>query len=108
MNIITNNRPRPLQSFFDLPEKARAEFDYLTEDHERFDLRFVQYKGDWYDVADTQVIRTGPGALMGWAYTVEKDSPLADWDGITSDSFFSGVLFKWANDYDVIVGRYYS
>ena len=95
MNIITNNRPRPLLALIDLPEKARAEFDYLTEDHERFDLRFVQYKGVWYDVADSQSTR-------GLGFDQFKG-----WDGITSDSFFSGVLFKWANDYDVIVGRYY-
>jgi hypothetical protein len=30
------------------------------------------------------------------------------WNGVQSDSFFSGVLFKFINDYDVIVGRYYS
>ena len=107
MNIITNNRPRPLLALIDLPEKARADFDYVKDGAE-FYPSFVQYKGVWYDVADSQSIRTGPGAPMGWAYTVEKDSPFADWDGIMSDSFFSGVLFKWANDYDVIVGRYYS
>jgi hypothetical protein len=97
MNIITNNRPRPLLALIDLPEKARAEFDYLTEDHERFDLRFVQYKGVWYDVADTDGKDGGriPSAFKGW-------------DEWRSESFWSGVLFKWANDYDVIVGRYYS
>jgi hypothetical protein len=38
---------------------------------------------------------------------VEKGSPMASWSGVQSETFFSGVLFKWANDYDVIVGRYY-
>jgi hypothetical protein len=44
---------------------------------------------------------------MGWAMVVEKDSPLASWHGIVSDSFFSGVLFKFVND-DVVVGRYFA
>lgn len=91
MNIITNNRARPLQSFLDLPAKAQADFDYI-DDADRFDLRFVQYKGCWYDVCDTD------GRVP---------SAFKEWDGIQSETFFSGVLFKWANDYDVIVGRYY-
>lgn len=104
MDIITNNRARPLQSFLDLPVKARADFDYIGG-ADWFDLRFVQYKGAWYDVADVQAIRTAPGAPVG--LVVDKDSPLASWSGIQSETFFSGVLFKWVNDYDVIVGRYY-
>ena len=91
MNIITNNRARPLQSFLDLPAKAQADFDYIDV-ADWFDLRFVQYKGCWYDVCDTD----------GRVPDVFKE-----WDGIVSETFFSGVLFKWANDYDVIVGRYY-
>lgn len=46
MQIITNNHARPLQSFYDLPEKVQKDFDYLNRRaDERFDLRFVQYKG---------------------------------------------------------------
>ena len=97
MQIITNNKARPLQSFYDLPEKVRADFDYLTHDYERFDPRFVQYKGWWYDVADSQFVHQSLGF-----------DQFKGWNGVQSDSFFSGVLFKFINDYDVIVGRYYS
>ena len=107
MNIITNNRPRPMACFADLPAKVQADFDYvLLADH--YSPRFALYKGWWYDVYDTQAIRTAPGAPMGWAVVVEKDSPLASWHGIQSDSFFSGVLFKLCDDDTVIVGRYFS
>ena len=108
MQIITNNHPRPLLALADLPAKVQKDFDYLTHDYEQSDPRFVQYKGWWYDVADVQAIRTAPGAPMGWAMVVEKDSPLVGWHGIASDSYFSGVLFKFVNDYDVVVGRYFS
>jgi hypothetical protein len=107
MQIITNNRPRPMACFADLPAKVQADFDYvMLADH--YSPRFVQYKGEWYDVDDTQAIRTAPGAPMGWVVVVEKDSPLVDWHGIQSDSYFSGVLFKLCDDDTVIVGRYFS
>jgi hypothetical protein len=106
MNIITNNHPRPLACILDLPAKVRADFDYV----ENYDLsyRFVQYRGTWYDVYDTQVIRTVAGAPMGHAVVVAEDSPLADWDGIVSETFFSGVLFRLVGNDEVIVGRYFA
>jgi hypothetical protein len=105
MKIITNNHPRPLAWLAELPGKVRADFDYVGDD---FDARFVQYKGHWYDVHDTQAIRTVPGAPMGWAMVVAEDSPLADWDSIVSETFFSGVLFRLVGDDQVIVGQYFA
>jgi len=93
MNIITNNRPRPLACLLDLPEKVRAEFDYV----ENYDLsyRFAQYLGCWYDVYDSQACGVGFDQFKGW-------------DGIVSETFFSGVLFRFVGDDEVIVGRYFS
>lgn len=93
MNIITNNHPRPLACILDLPEKVRAEFDYV----ENYDLsyRFVQYLGHWYDVYDSQACGVGFDQFKGW-------------DGIVSETFFSGVLFRFADEDQVIVGRYFS
>lgn len=105
MKIITNNHPRPLACLAELPAKVRADFDYVGDD---FDRRFVQYKGVWYDVYDTQAIRTVPGVPMGWAMVVAEDSPLADWDSIVSETFFSGVLFRLVGDDQVIVGSYFA
>ena len=103
MNIITNRIPRPLACLADLPEKARKDFDYLTED-EACEPRLVQYKGVWYDVWDSM---TCPGAVA----TDDTRHAFAGWDGYISDSFFSGVLFKFADesaagDACVVVGRY--
>jgi hypothetical protein len=95
MIITTNNRPRPLACFADLPAKVQADFDYV----ENYDLsyRFVQYKGWWYDVYDSQSITRELGF-----------DQFKGWHGIVSDSFFSGVLFKLCDDGEVVVGRYYA
>lgn len=103
MKITTNNRPRQLLPLTDLPKKAQEDFDYLNDPHE---YRLVQYKGHWYDVYDTQLIRTRPDHPVGHALVVAEASPLADWDSIVSESFFSGILFRLVGDDEVIVGRY--
>lgn len=96
MNIITNNKPRPLVALADLPAKVQAEFDYVLLS-DAYSPRFVQYKNEWYDVYDSQNISRELGF-----------DQFKGWHGIVSDSFFSGVLFKLC-DYDtVIVGRYFS
>lgn len=96
MNIITNNRPRPLLALIDLPAEAQKDFDYVKEGAE-FYPSFVQYKGVWYDVYDTDGKDGGriPSVFKGW-------------DEWRSESFWSGVLFRMCDDDKVIVGRYYS
>ena len=96
MNIITNNIPRPLACFLDLPPKAAKDFDYIDD---AYDLRLVQYKGVWYDVWDSMRC---PGAVA----TDDTRHLFSGWDGYISDSFFSGVLFRFADDDHVVVGRY--
>lgn len=100
MKITTNNIPRPLLPLTDLPEKARKDFDYLGPD-EAYDCRLVQYKGIWYDVYDSMRC---PGAEAPQA---SRDA-FAGWDGYISDSYFSGVLFRFADDDRVVVGQYFS
>lgn len=99
MKIITNRIPRPLVCLFDLPEKARKDFDYLGPD-EAHECRLVQYKGVWYDVYDSM---TCPGAVA----TDDTRHAFAGWDGYISDSFFSGVLFRFADEDCVVVGQYF-
>ena len=96
MKITTNNIPRPLQCLLDLPEKARADFDYLDDP---YGARLVQYKGEWYDVWDSMRCPTMDSSA--------PRNPLSGWDGYISDSFFSGVLFRFADDDRVVVGQYF-
>jgi hypothetical protein len=107
LTIITNRKPRQLLPLTDLPEKAQADFDYLTDD-DRHSYRFVQYKGVWYDVFDTQCIGRWDTPRLDGNMRVNADHPFAKWDSLHGNSFFSGVLFKFVGDGEVICGRYYS
>lgn len=77
----------------DLPDKWVEHFDYLSED-ERWESRFVQYRGRVYDVFDTT--------------SVPRGSALSGWDSYHSDSYFSGVVFRLVDDSTVVCGTYYS
>jgi len=93
MQIITNNMPRLMLYANELTDQERINFDYM-EDIETGD--FFRYKGQVYSL--DEFIRTG------------NNEALKEWDGYSSDSFFSGVLIKLCDeDSDrIIVGTYYS
>ena len=110
MKITTNNKPRQMVSFFDLPLKAQSDFDYIEGD-DKYPNRFVSYKGNFYDVYDTQRIEidTGTnGRFMGHCVTCSPDSILAKWDSVISESAWSGMLFKLTEDDGVVCGSYTS
>jgi hypothetical protein len=93
MKIITNNIPRQLIYGYELTEEEKKDFDYLGEDIDGHD--FFRYKGNVYD----------PDEFM----RIENNSELKNWDGYSSDTYFSGVLIKYTQDNEsVIVGRYFS
>ena len=86
MEIKTNNQPRNLMYFYELTEKEMQEFDYLT-DEEIVERDFVRYKGIVYDLGEFIV------------------SPPEEWDGFHPESFFSGILVKYVNSDQVIMGE---
>tara|TARA_R110000796_G_scaffold24808_6_gene70450 strand:- start:41 stop:322 length:282 start_codon:yes stop_codon:yes gene_type:complete len=89
--IQTNNQERLLIDWHDLTPKQQSEFDYASAE----ESQFVIYKGWPYDVAEFMAVR--------------HNDELSAWDGYSSDSFFSGVLIKFAPDCDtVIMGMYTS
>jgi hypothetical protein len=96
--IITNGHERPLVSLAELPPTIAKEFDYVAGE-DCFSPRFVAYRGEWYDTSDLMAIdhsRNPP------------DRQFAGWHACHSDSYFSGTLFRWTEDFEyVIVGRYY-
>lgn len=97
MRIICNNNPRKLKYGSEMPEKLRADFDYIESDE--FDCHdFFVYKGYWYDLSDFMRIDNSEGTREGW----EK------FDGYHSDSFFSGILVKVLNDETVLVATYFA
>jgi hypothetical protein len=53
---------------------------------------YFVYKGNRYNINEVEV---APASFKGW-------------NGIVTESFFSGILVKWVDNYEgVIVGRYY-
>lgn len=97
MKIKTNNVPRLLSYWHDVPEKVQKDqFDYLTEEDAN-GRDFVQYKGLWYD--------------MGEFMAVDNSGPLGagGWQGVESQSYFHGVLIKYDEfDMDRVIMASYS
>lgn len=97
MKITTNNIPRNVIFGFELTEAQRAEFDYLDSID---DASFFAYKGQIYDIGEFMHVDAKREPCL---------SPLAGWDGYSSDTFFSGVVVKYVDDCErVIVGTYYA
>ena len=93
LTIKTNNVPRNYSYGSDFNGKKRQEmleeFDYLTE--EDFNQhRFVNYKGIWYDLCDFMLVR-------------DNELMKLKWDGISTDSFFSGVIVRYVEDDEQVV-----
>lgn len=107
MKIITNNKPRELLHGWDLTEAERKELDYIApyDDENAWcneTNRFFRYRGEVYDT--NQFIRIVPMSEgAGFCHGVEDDSPLLKWDGIQTDSYFSGVVVRYAEDFESIV-----
>lgn len=84
MEIKTNNQPRLLSDWSEIPAAIReSEFDYLTED-EAIGRDFVQYKGQWYDLGD---VMRAPESLQALG-----------WHGFHADTYFSGVAVHYCDD----------
>ena len=91
IKIITNNKPRQLIYGYELSDKQKQDFDYI-EDIDSHD--FVKYKNNIYDLSEFM--------------RIENNESLKDWEGYSSDSFFSGTLVKYIDSDTVIMGWYYS
>lgn len=89
---MTNNKPRQTIYGYQLTDKQKQDFDYI-DDIDNHD--FVMYKGNVLDVNEFM--------------RVDNNSEhFKDWDGYSSDSFFSGTLIKYCDDTDyVIMGWFY-
>jgi len=101
--IRTNNHKRQVLNRWELTAKESAEFDYLAED----EGQFFRFKGTVYDLGEFSRI-TAPGSAR--SHPMECQAPeFHGWDSYLSDSYFSGVLIKFAVDFEsVIVAQYFS
>lgn len=100
IKIITNNQWRPILRGDELTDEEKKEFDYVDWNNYQavIEQDFFRYKGEVYHLQDSETVP--------YPYS---DSNFKEWDGLYSETFFSGILFKFDQEYEnVRVGRYYS
>ena len=98
MQIVCNNKPRNFIYGYELSDKERREFDYLTP--EDLDMRnFVRYKGCLYDTGEFMRVTTSVANC--------QRAELEKFDGYFSDSFFSGVLIKYIDSDNCVMASYF-
>lgn len=95
ITVITNNVPRDVVQAYELTPAERGEFDYLDWDAIEAgsdSASFFRYRGEVYDLGD------------GFEISMPRGIP-GQWDGFRPDSFFSGILVRYCDDYErVVVG----
>ena len=95
--FTTNHHPRPIIDGWELAPTERQSFDYIdwpAVERGEDSASFVRYQGELIDLGD--VMRAG------------EDMRALGWDGFNSDSFFSGLAFRYMDvdgDQCVIVAR---
>jgi len=101
--IHTNNHRRAILDGWELTPDERERFDYIdwsAIERGEDSASFVRYRGDLIDLGD--VPRTDHGG----------DLDSAGWSGFTSETYSSGLVFRYAIDDNsedaVIVGRVYT
>jgi len=103
VTIKTNHQWRDLLYRSDVPEAIlKDQFDYQDPD-ETLD-GFFKYRGYWYHIDGFMAVTRTPATVSAADW-----SPLQNWDGYASDSYFSGVVIKFSDDCEQIkVGTYFS
>lgn len=107
MIIKTNNVPRQLVRHWDLTTAEKKELDYIDWDTEGDDFQGFRYKGQIYDLGE--FVRIVPQGEVGGPFAhYDHSGSLKGWDGVNTDSYWSGVLARYSPDREgVVVGRFY-
>lgn len=99
IRIKTNNVPRDVIDAWELTSDEREQFNYINweavEDGSS-SPQFIRYRGQLYDLGEFMTTSGLP-----------EFNPLRRWDGYHSDSFFSGLVVRYVNDFEqVVIGTY--
>ena len=94
MNITTNNVPREIDCFQDIPAKDQEWFDYLSED-EKWDYRLFKYRGDYYDYYEFDYVNP--------EYPEYRELYALGWHGVQAQSAFDAVVIKYCDDDETII-----
>ena len=96
MNITTNRHWNSFLYGFELTDTQKSDFDYLDDidSHE-----FISYRGMIID----------PSEVFPIDDTMRLHADFGDWHGYQSDSFFSGIVIKYSDDFEQYqIGTYIS
>ena len=99
MKITTNGHERELWCWHDLPADQQEWFD-CVDGEDRYSQRFFKYQDCWYDTCQ---FMPAQGVFNQDGHKAGQQG----WSGYQSDSFFSGTVIRWGEDFEtVIAGRY--
>ena len=102
VRVITNNVPRPVIYGYELTAQERADFDYIdwsaVDRLEDGGGEFVRYKGDLIHLGEFSV---------DWGLSRGTGLPehLRGWQAYLSDSAFTALVVRYADDEHVVIGR---
>lgn len=97
-------RQSPFHYWYDLTEEEKSELDYIDTEDKQTDFTGFRYKGNVYSLEEFTRVETISTHFNAAGY---------QWDGYSSDSYFSGILVKYpSDDYgldtdNIIVGTYF-
>lgn len=100
ITVTTNNVPRDVIDASELSAAEREVFDYLdwpSIEEGSESASFFRYRGIIYEL----------GGFMATS-TLGTPNAFGKWDGYQSDSFFSGIVVRYVEEFErVVVGTYY-
>lgn len=94
LTIQTDHKWKPFLYRYEVPESILADqFEHLPEDE--YGDGFIRYRGRYYHTSDFM--------------RIEHNEDMKDWQGYSSDSYFSGIVVNFSEDGERYqIGRYYS
>jgi hypothetical protein len=106
MIIKTNNVARMVVDQWEVTAAEQKELDYIDWGNGADGFRGFRYKGQIYDLGE--FVRIVPQGQVGGPFAhYDHTGELKGWDGIATDSYFSGVVVKYRGD-TVVVGLVFS
>lgn len=85
LQVITNHHEHDILYWWELTPSEKREFDWIERNGANPDeYEFFRYRGNAYCTSDFMPI--------------ENNADLKDWDGYVSDSYFSGIVIKYARE----------
>ena len=82
--IVTDHKWKNFLYGYELTEKEKKEFDYMSEQEIEYG-NFFRYCGQVY-------------SLFEFLVTMPEELKASGWHGFASDSYFSGIAVKVSND----------